>query len=258
MNRIAIDDYDHKWVATDQGLIFFNNDLQNHLFTKMTGADPNINALAIDLDNTVWIAENNGLAAIQSEPDLGSDLFKIEPAVPRLNGLPILNDTKINDLAVDAGNRKWVATVEGLFLFNANLSTLIEHFTTENSPLRSNHILGLALNHTTGEVFINTIKGLTVLQSDASEPRANFDQVQIFPNPVPPDYRGMITIANLQENTQIRITDLNGYLVWEGQSYGGRVSWNGTVNGFRIQSGVYLVFAGAKGENFVGRLAVVW
>lgn len=258
IKKMAIDGYDHKWIATDRGLLFFNNDLQSRLFSTLTGDDPNINAFAIDLDNTVWIAENDGLAALQSEPNLGSNLLNVEPVVPRQNGLPLFNDTKINALEVDAGNRKWIGTVEGLFLFNANLSTLIRHFTTENSPLRSNHILDLALNHKTGEVFVNTDKGLIVLQSDASTPSPNFDRVEIFPNPVPPGYQGTITIANLRANSQIRITDLNGHLVWQGQSYGGRVSWNGTVDGFKIKSGIYLVFAGAEGQNFVGRLAVVW
>jgi hypothetical protein len=79
--------------------------------------------------------------------------------------------------------------------------------------------------------------------------------VQVFPNPVRPEYDGPIAIRGLSENANVKITDVNGKLVNEFQAFGGQAIWNGRdYNGRRVQTGVYLVFASTNPRE-VGALA---
>jgi len=69
------------------------------------------------------------------------------------------------------------------------------------------------------------------------------DQVVVFPNPVRPDYEGPISIKNLVEDANVKITDLSGNLVFEQKSFGGQAVWDGrNYLGQEATAGVYLVF----------------
>jgi hypothetical protein len=65
-----------------------------------------------------------------------------------------------------------------------------------------------------------------------------------YPNPVREGYHGYIAVKGLLSNAQIRITDISGRLVYTGKAEGGQVVWDGaTIEGEKVQTGVYLVFA---------------
>jgi hypothetical protein len=84
--------------------------------------------------------------------------------------------------------------------------------------------------------------------------------VKIFPNPVPPGFSGLIGIEGLAAGTIVKITDLNGKLVYESVSEGGTASWNLLDHeGHKAATGVYFVYcATPEGNNtFVGKLAVI-
>jgi hypothetical protein len=56
----------------------------------------------------------------------------------------------ITDIEVDGGNRKWIATASaGLFLLSPDGSEILASYSIDNSPLISNAILDLKLNHQT-------------------------------------------------------------------------------------------------------------
>lgn len=164
---------------------------------------------------------------------------------------------------MDGGNRKWIGTNNnGLFLISDDCNTQVYHFTTENSPLPSDIVQGLAIDGTTGEVFIATNKGLCSFRSDATEPSTEIkkENVYAYPNPVKPGYTGPITIVGLTLNADIKIVTANGTLVNQGTSTGGSYTWDGCdLNGKRVASGVYMVetatSTGDKGT--VCKIAVV-
>jgi hypothetical protein len=57
------------------------------------------------------------------------------------------------------------------------------------------------------------------------------------------DYTGNVTITGLVTDTQIKITDISGNLVFESMSEGGQATWDlSTYNGRRVSTGVYLIF----------------
>ena len=117
------------------------------------------------------------------------------------------------------------------------------HFTSENSPLLSNVVNNIEIDPYTGEVYFGTSIGLCSFRSTATIPSENFENVLIFPNPVKKNYSGIITINGLGTNTNIKITDVSGNLVYEVYSEGGTATWDGkSFSGKRVKTGVYLFF----------------
>jgi hypothetical protein len=94
-------------------------------------------------------------------------------------------------------------------------------------------------------VFIGTDKGIISYQSDATQGgRVNSSNVEVYPNPVRPEYTGPIAIKGLARDANVKITDINGRLIYETEARGGQAIWDGMdYNGRRAASGVYLVFS---------------
>lgn len=202
-----------------------------------------------DMNNDIWIGTNNGVIIIDYKTDFFSSNAARRPYIRRNDGTNfvdnLLEGESVNCIAVDGSNRKWIGTSNsGLYLVNAEGSEVIQHFTTENSPLISNNIRTLAIHERTGELFIGTANGLMSYQSDAAEAHDNLNDIYVYPNPVRPDFDGIITIAGLMENSTVKITDAAGQLVIITRSNGGIATWDGlTADGKQAASGVYLVQA---------------
>jgi flagellar hook assembly protein FlgD len=133
-----------------------------------------------------------------------------------------------------------------------HLNKTIHHFTTENSPLPSNYIESIAINHKTGEVFIGTDKGIASYKSDAIRPEENLknSEIHAYPNPVKSNYNGNISIVGLTDDCNVKIVDGAGYLINEGISKGGMYTWNGrNQKGEKVSSGVYIVLLYDKNGN---------
>jgi flagellar hook assembly protein FlgD len=126
--------------------------------------------------------------------------------------------------------------------------------------LLSDNVLDIKINHITGEVFFATENGLISYRADATIGDEEFSSVSVFPNPVKPEYRGNITVQGLGYNSEVKITDVSGNLIYQTISNGGTVVWDGNrLSGDRVQSGVYLIWAASstgKGKN-VAKLVVI-
>ena len=88
----------------------------------------------------------------------------------------------------------------------------------------------------------------------------NDDQVYAYPNPVTPDYSGLITITGLSYDADVKITSSNGALIAEGRSNGGMFTWDGCDRqGRRVVSGVYMVITATRDGNkgTVCKIAVI-
>jgi hypothetical protein len=160
------------------------------------------------------------------------------------NASELLYQQFITSIKVDGNNRKWVATADsGVFLFSANGQETLQHFTKENSPLPSNTVNAVELDPATGKVYFATAKGLISFQGKAFLPEETYSNVTVYPNPVRPGFHDDVTIRGLIENSHVKITDIEGNLVFEGQSDGGSILWNQEAFGrHKVASGVYLIF----------------
>ena len=157
----------------------------------------------------------------------------------------LLDNEEIRAIAIDAANRKWIGTGNsGVYLLSANGRETIHHFTVDNSPLSSNKIESIVIQEETGEVFFSTQDGLISYRSDATVGKKSFEKVEVFPNPIRPDFQGLITVRGLVANTEVRIVDQSGLLVFSGVATGGSIVWDGmNFANHPVGSGVYYVFS---------------
>ena len=115
------------------------------------------------------------------------------------------------------------------------------------SPLPSNTINDIDINSTTGEVFIATAKGMVSFKGTATAANENLNNVYVYPNPVRPDFDGTVKIAGLLNKATVKITDIEGNLVYETTSEGGTIEWDTTAFGkHKVASGVYMIFISAQ------------
>ena len=229
------------------------NDKDDQVFYRKEWYDQNgkpvipefIYSMAQDHDNTIWVGTNAGLFLIPATIDFTTSNRCERVIISRNDGTQLgdylLDNEQINHIVVDGANRKWIATAtSGVFLLSPNGEETIEHFTTENSPLSSNNVLSIAILESTGEVFFGTSQGLVSYMSDAIEPAKNFSDIYAYPNPVHPNYHGVVTIRGLMANTEVRIVDASGHLVTTIQGNGGEAVWDMTnAQGSRVASGIY-------------------
>jgi hypothetical protein len=223
-------------------------------------------SLAFDREGFLWVGTTEGvLVSYNPHRVMEPAEFAIQRVrVPdELDGFAafLLQSQTITTIAVDGGNRKWFGTQRsGVYLQSADGSQQLQHFTRDNSPLPSNTIEHIGIHPVTGEVFFATDRGLISFRGDATEPSDKFEKVYAFPNPVRPDFHGPITITGLVENTNVKITDIAGNLVYEVTSHGGQATWDGrNLNGMRVSTGVYLFFCSDSSgtETVVGKILFI-
>ncbi len=245
------------------GIIVFNKELNKSAYlTEVAGSgglpSKNVRSIAMDRDGYVWVGTDIGVAYFIDPTDLyvpGTNAIK-----PIFENRFLLKDDKVTALAVDGGNRKWMGTERGVWLFNATGETLIHNFTAENSPLLSNVIRAIEIDDKTGEVFFSTDKGLISYRSDATVGTDKFESIKIFPNPVTAEFTGTVGISGLANDAIVKITDISGKLIWQTKANGGTASWNvRDYNGNHAATGMYIVFSATEdgGENAVGKIAVI-
>lgn len=263
---IEADIFGNKWAIignSQAGLLVFNegnpddnSDDQCRVISSSSSNLPTntVNCIAPDLDGNVWVGTDDGVVIFEC----GSLVFDNEICTGTLkvvtrdgdNAL-LLETENVTTIAVDGANRKWVGTGNGLFLLSPDGEDELAYFTTSNSPLFDNEIQSLAIDPESGEVFIGTAKGIISYQSDAVAANAfHKPDILVYPNPVRPEYDGPIAVKGLAENAIVKITDVNGKLVYETTALGGQAIWDGRdYNGRRANTGVYLVFSSSNPFN---------
>lgn len=219
-----------------------------------------------DKNKNIWLSTSAGPLYMTPNDVKNGGGFVTQHKVPRNDGTNLadylLSNVETRCIAVDGGNRKWIATSNGVFLISDDCNTQVEHFTTDNSPLLSNTVHYVLVDPNSNMVYFATDKGLCSYQSDATTPNEKMtkDNVYAYPNPVTPDYTGDITIVGLSYNADVKIVTTNGTLVNQGRSTGGSYRWNGCdLKGKRVASGIYMVETatedGSKGT--VCKIAII-
>ena len=233
----------------------FSDDRSKKLLIQDTDNQPIsfVYSLAEDLDGNIWVGTDQGpLIYFNPERVFDADLKASRIKIPRNDGTNladiVLKTETITSIAVDGANRKWLGTAgSGAYLLSPDGITQVKNFNEQNSPLLSNSIVTLAVDNKSGEVWFGTSKGLQSVRGDATAGGEKFARVYTFPNPVREDFKGNVTITGLIRDTEIRVTDISGNLVYETVSDGGEATWNlTTYNGRRVATGVYLVFCASK------------
>ena len=220
-----------------------------------------------DMEGNMWIGTDVGLFLLEKSQIEASNPYYTQVKVPRNDGTNyadyLLNNVSITSICIDSGNRKWIATNgDGVYLISADNMTQIHHFKEDNSKLLSNIINSIAINNISGEVFFGTENGICSYMSDATQTNSEMtnDNIWAYPNPVTPEYHGLITIVGLSYNADVKIVSSTGTLVAEGKSNGGTFTWDGNdKKGKHVASGVYMVITATSEGNkgAVCKIAIV-
>jgi hypothetical protein len=249
------------FIWDDNGTLDDQSDDKNIFYSRFDDPDnvgsfltPSfIFSIAQDKNGVVWLGTDIGPLLFYNPNrafDTGYTCSRVK--IPRNDGTGqadyLLQNERIRAIAVDGANRKWLGTESsGLYLMSENGQETIYHFTKDNSPLLSNFIMSLNINPVTGEVFVGTSAGLISFQSDAAEASSTFKDVYAYPNPVRENYNGIITITGLVAKTQVKITDVNGNLIYQTVSNGSIATWDGKdLNGRKVSSGIYLAICASE------------
>ncbi|MDB5270479.1 MAG: hypothetical protein JWP58_3519 [Hymenobacter sp.] len=277
LERIALDDNGYVWASVSRktdptgaplGIFAIDPAVNSanppRFFTTATGLPDNqIYELVKDRRGYIWAATIKGVAVFNdpSGPFLSTAGFTL-PTVRRGEGtgFPALFSEAVRTLAVDGADRKWFGTDNGLWLFSPDADEALMHFTTANSPLPSNGIVDVKVNDKTGEVWVATNAGVVAFRGSATVTEGEPNCTAVFPNPVRPDFQGLVGITGLANNALVKITDVAGHLVYATTATGGAVTWNLTMpDGRRVRSGIYLVLSSdADGKNgCVSKVAVL-
>lgn len=258
---IVDDQYGYVWmIVKDVGLVVYDynqtvfdlSDDQYKIIGTSSGSGSlpsgNVNTLAIDNDGEIWIGTDNGPTIFYSSyPIFNETNYDAQNILIEVDGTLqyLLQNEIITDIEIDGANRKWIATDGGgLFLMSEDGTQTIYSLSKENSPLYSNKITSLAINHQNGELFIGTDKGILGYKSTATSPNIEFTNLQVYPNPVRPDYQGNIAVTGMMKNSEVKITDASGFLIQTIFSQGGQAVWNGKDrNNQIVGSGIYYFFA---------------
>jgi len=268
LEKIVVDKNDLNWIigSEQQGILLFQK-LNNQAIWRQlnrgkgSGNLPSmqITAIAEDKDGSIWVGTDNGIAIFQCNTiNEACDAYLPIVESNGFNGYLFQKET-IHSICIDGANRKWIGTNNGAWLISKDGTEVLQHFTTENSPLPDNTVLSIGIEPTDGDVFFFTKNEIVSFKGEATEGALTQSTIKIFPNPIAPNYNGPIVIKNLINNALVKITDLNGQLILQTRAIGGQATWNGRDQYQRkVASGIYLIFVrdDIGNEKAVGKIMI--
>ena len=203
----------------------------------------------------VWVGTSSGIYEITNPSKATDPTMRIRRLkVPRNDGTNyadyLLETDQVNDIAVDSQNRKWIATeTSGLYLVSEDGDKILQQFTTDNSILPTNAVQSVMCDPNSNIVYVGHATGLLSYSSSTAPAASDYSEVYAYPNPVRPEYTGVITITGLMDNSLVKIADSAGNVFVQGRSNGGMFVWDGCDStGSRVKSGVYYVLSSQNGD----------
>ena len=278
VTNLIIDSYNQKWMVLTRGggiLVFNDNntlddktDDQVKVLDNTSGngglPSKGVYCLAQDNSGQIWVGTDQGIAVFYNPENVFTgENFDAQQILVERGGFAqyLLSNEIVTAIAVDGSNKKWIGTQSaGVFLLSADGTQQLMHFTSDNSPLFSDNITSIAINGTNGEVFFGTENGIVSYKGFETDPQLKYSDVYAYPNPVRENYNGTIAIKGLEGNSDVKITDVSGALVFATKADGGQATWDGkNFKGEKVHTGVYLVFCSNldNKESLVTKILVV-
>ena len=268
ITKLIVTSSGKKWMVLGQsgGLFVFDDngtpeDKTDDRYKHLTVCNENgetvsndVYSIAEDKNGYIWVGTAKGVV-VYYNPDKvfdNSTFWGRQIKVPRNDGTDnadiLLSADVVTAICVDGANNKWFGTQNGgAYYTSSDGIETIHNFNTTNSAIPSDNILAISIVPETGDVFFATPKGIISYRGTATEGSETYDEILAFPNPVRSDYYGPITIKGLVAGSIVKIADIAGNIVYEAKSTGGQLVWDGrNLNGNRVASGVYIVFASTE------------
>lgn len=261
ISDITFDVYGRLWIATENNgvdrldyrgtLSDKSDDIWNHFTAQDNLASNRVTRLAADRETGMWIGTENGISYI-------------------IDGLPIQNilgtlDPFITALAVDPANNKWFGTKNGISILQSDNSTWT-YFTLKNSQLVYDNIISFRIHESSGDMYIGTSAGLSIVSTPFKTPPARFNAMRVYPSPFIIDgSQARLTIDNIPLHSMVKITTaLSGKVIRtltesNGGVNGTQAFWDGRdENNQFVPSGVYIIAAGrSKAGSGIVKIAII-
>lgn len=205
-----------------------------------------INRMKEDKDGLIWVGHISGLFVFDPAVLFDDYPRAIRPFAAKFSeGKGYLCEGyTVYDFGIDHDNNKWIATNNGLYYVSPDGTEVYNHFTTDNSDIPSNTVYSVECDTVNNRVYIYSDNGFAEYVANGDAAALNFDGAYAFPNPVEPDYTGMIKIANLMDKTYLTITDQDGNVITQMGPVMGSALWDGSgADGERVPTGVYNIYA---------------
>lgn len=268
VSKIIFDKYDQAWIVLPRnvGLMVYKgvnglsqpNSSNTKFLSISTGNGhlPSVDVRSIceDKEGHIWLGTAKGITVFYNPENVftGSSWDSQQILIEQDGHVQILleNDV-ITAIGVDGVNRKWIGTESsGVYCFSPDGQQEIYHFTTDNSPLYSDQIKDIVTDEITGDVFIASDKGIQTYRTPIIKGFDDFTTVHAYPNPIRPGNSSPVYITGLIDESDVKITDVSGNLIWSTKSQGGQVVWNlQSFSGTKAASGVYMIYcSSANGD----------
>ena len=204
-----------------------------------------INHMEEDKEGIIWVGHTLGVFAF--DPDVVFDELPkaTRPLVTKFSeGKGILCEGySVYDIGIDRHNNKWLATNDGVYFVSPDGTEVYSHYTTLNSDVPSDLVYSVECDTINDRVYIATDNGFAEFIPVGDASAINFDNVYAFPNPVEPDFTGLVKIGNLMDNSYITITNRNNRVVRTFGPVIGSTLWDVCgEDGERVSTGIYNIY----------------
>lgn len=221
-----------------------------------------------DADGTVWVGGTEGVFSFRPSQMAVDNGAARRPKISREDGTDfadfLLSGVPVYSIAEDAAGRKWFATGgAGVVVTDASATLIVDRFTKDNSPLPSDDVFGIGLDRSDNSILLSTGEGIARFEPSASGADSGLSNVRVYPNPVRPDFYGMVVIEGLPAGALVKIVDAQGNIVKELRNrMGDRLEWDQTdMSGHRVPAGAYRVLSSTSASDpaagSVARILVV-
>jgi len=291
VKSIAIDDNDMVWLGSQ-----VRTELQASggiHFLEVASGEPSVNMelnvssllgsplasneilqLEVDTHNVLWILTDLGVQSMplpdrwltSSELKNHASLY-MTPKEADYYYYWQLTDYNIISFEIDPrGNHWFLSDNAGVHVLQDNGRWINGGYgyNTSNSGLLDNYILSAAFDGETGQTYLSTPKGISILNTPFAQPKENYTSMHIYPQPFNPDIHEKVIIQGLMDNSSVRILTVQGTLVKEltylnDDVQGYEAQWDGRDEaGDKVGSGVYILFLfNDEGEAASQKLAVL-
>jgi hypothetical protein len=244
------------WVGYDPGGVDFVTGPPDSVhFNHLIKTSPiSVRGLAC-YGESLWVATDTGLLRFDQTAALGSSSAD---SIPFRGGISTIG---VKPLAVGPDGAVWLGTGGGLRVFHPGGAT--DSFSTVNSPIPDDDVRGVAVDPSSGVVWMTTAGGFARFDPayvTPPPPPLPSLSARVYPNPALLNGLGIqLKITGNAEVYGGAVYDLsgrklrtihdvaNGAIVWDGRDNDGRL----------VKPGIYFVRVEAGGRSVVARVALI-
>ena len=170
--------------------------------------------------------------------------------------------TAVWSIAIDGLGNKWVGTDSGVVVLGGDLDqgtpVWKDQFKKSNSYLVNNAVRGIVIDKQNGTVFIATVNGLSVYESQYVAPSPDLSDMSVYPNPIYADRANAIAnFLRVPDNADVYIYTVAGELVKKFNT-ASRDYWDlRNDKGEKVAAGIYFFHVRAGDKSGRGKFAII-